>query len=173
MTHYIQGPNDGLCGFYAVLNCLSYMEERKLLPGRLPIDEQARFDGAVEALSSIKGVSLLNVRGGGLAGGITGDKLTALLTVLCKQWELKLAPKYENHHGKRTRLDVYSTFEAEENLDKRFGMIAAIERGTHWVAVVRRGGNLVAMDCRLHHRRFFDPGSFYQKEAILLKFSDD
>ena len=176
MSHYVQGPNDGLCGFYAALNGLSFLLGPQAWYRREHPDyktdtdpEQTRFDEAILALACVKGVSLRNVRG---RTGLRGKKLEELLNILSERWNLNSEIKhYESEDG----LGVRNLFSDAEALGRRVGMIAAIEGDKHWVAVVRRGGKLVAIDCRRgrEHPKFIQSPRLYDKEAITFDLLSD
>lgn len=176
MEWFAQGENDGLCGFYASLNAISYLMKKAGWP-LVKAERQSFFDSAVDCLmedEKLAGVSALQIlKGNDELGGICQVQIAGL----CKRigYHEKLAISVEEKPNNIDPVDFKKMFTKEMESGNTFSMIVVRRGGDHWVVVAphQRKDHFTLIDNKAPvGRRFTDqPSEYVSSEAVILRLA--
>ena len=136
MEWFAQGKNDGLCGFYAALNAISFLLNKAGQP--LPFAKKQKFfDKAVDFLiedEPLHGPSSLSIlKGNSEQGGICQSRIAKLCQRIATDQGLSI--EIEEAPRQCGRLNFQGFFDKVVQQGDNFAIIAATRGGGHWVVV--------------------------------------
>ncbi|WP_292026578.1 hypothetical protein [Brevundimonas sp. UBA2416] len=128
-----QAEYDGLCGFYAALNAMRFLEEQNPARfGPLPRKDQDLFNDAVDCLSAI-GVGIDIIRGD---GGLIEGRIARVCSALKLEYDLPIRVHRISRLHKSNWRSFSDVLAAAKQLSpsKAFAIVASCEDGRHWTA---------------------------------------
>jgi hypothetical protein len=128
-----QAEYDGLCGLYAALNALRFLEEETPAGlGSLPRKDQDLFNDAVDCLSAT-GAGIDIIRGD---GGLVEGRIARVCSALKLEYGLQIRVQRISRLRKSNWANFSDLLAAAEDLNssKPFAIVASCEDGGHWTA---------------------------------------
>jgi hypothetical protein len=130
LRYYRQGPHDGLCGFFASINAVRFLQHEA---GRAhDISENDFFNEAVECLARLPGCDLRILKNDAAVGGIDPFQVRDLCVALTERLALPVfvSPPavIEMRFSTRYRL-AYAD-------GTQFALVAPFHDGSHWIAAL-------------------------------------
>lgn len=131
MRYFRQGPHDGLCGFFAAINGVRFLQSEAGCAN--DIDDDAFFNEAVECLARIPGCDLRILKNDLAIGGIDPFQVRDLCVALAERLNLPLSvspPAFiKMRFSARYRLAYANA--------NRFALVAPLRDGSHWIAALK------------------------------------
>jgi hypothetical protein len=130
VRYFSQGPHDGLCGFFAAINAVRFLQHEA---GRADdINENDFFNEAVECLARLPGCDLRILKNDPAVGGIDPFQVRDLCVALTERLALPLTVSspavIEMRFSTRYRL-TYAD-------GQQFALVAPFRDGSHWIAAL-------------------------------------
>lgn len=130
MRYFRQGPHDGLCGFFAAINSVRFLQHEAGRAG--DISDNDFFNEAVECLARVPGCDLRVLKNDAAVGGIDPFQVRDLCVTLTERLALPLTVSppamIEMRFSTRYRLAY-----AEGH---QFALVAPFHDGSHWIAAL-------------------------------------
>lgn len=132
-TSYFKQGDDGLCGFYAIINAVKYLNNSSSDAGPSEFSDEKLFDEAVESLARTYGADIRILKRNPDVGGIDVFQIAPLVSDLI--YRLQLPYSVSIHRGEETFSQIYRT---AWRSSKNFALAICYRNGKHWVTAARR-----------------------------------
>jgi len=131
MRFFAQAEYDGLCGFYAALNALRWIDSSTENKKPTEQENQYFFVEAVTCLARVRGVTIQILKNDPNVGGIDRLQIKELCELIVERLELPFKVE-DSTNSRRSFLELMRTLKSDK---RKFAAIVGTPNGGHWVVV--------------------------------------